>query len=74
MNKWNIGKLAVTAVATVLGSVLWTGCASTHEAGQPTLETTWDPHQAGPNTYPQYNHDMIFNYPPQSGYVVESVE
>jgi len=73
MNKTlNIGKLTLAAV---FGSLLWVGCASTpYEPGQPGLETTYDTHQAGPDTYPQFNHDMIVGFPYQSGWTVESIE
>jgi hypothetical protein len=69
-----IGKLALAASVAVTGSVLLSGCASNEPQEPPQLETTVDLLHQGPNTFPQYNHDMIFGYPYQAGWTVESLE
>jgi hypothetical protein len=66
-----IGKLTFAAI---LGSLLWAGCASTpnQPAEQGGLETTIDPHTIGPDTTPQYRHDLYSPF--QSGWTVENIE
>ena len=68
MNMVKIGKLTLAAA---LGSLLLAGCASNDGA---TLERTYDPQQAGPDTHPQFNHDMIIGYPYQAGWTVRDIE
>jgi hypothetical protein len=60
-------------VAALLGSFLWTGCASAPiEPAQSGLETTVDPHSAGPDTQPQYSPDLYSPF--QSGWTVRNIE
>ncbi|HEX4119018.1 MAG TPA: hypothetical protein VH619_00220 [Verrucomicrobiae bacterium] len=67
----NIGKLALAAL---LGSFLWAGCASTpnQPAEQPGLETTVDLNEIGPSVTPQFSTGLYDPF--QSEWSVESIE
>ena len=74
MKTWKNGKITVAALATIAGSVILSGCAS-NGPQDAHLATTVNLLESGPDTFPQYSkHDMIFDYPPQGGWTVQSRE
>ncbi len=74
MNILKIGKLTLI---TVLGSLMWAGCASSPSQSEEQfgLEKTTDVLVLGPDTQPQYNNNgILFDSPFQAGWTVEDIE
>jgi len=74
MKTFKISKMATAAAMSLLAAVLWTGCASNPNEGQPGVETTVDLLHRGPDTHPEYSHDMIWGNPAQAVWTVETLE
>ncbi|HZM03709.1 MAG TPA: hypothetical protein VFC44_11920 [Candidatus Saccharimonadales bacterium] len=69
-------QVAKVALAAVVGSLLWAGCASTAPAdmnGRPVVDNTINLQDTGPDTHPEWRTG-IYNYNYQGNWDVTAIE